>query len=105
MYKKITFEKIVVRNSSLPIIKIRCLFDIFSEKKIQQTPNFNLIAPIIKIRCLFDIFTGKKIQQTPNFNLITPTKMNMKTKQGKNINNEKKTNKQQLKRNECRNKC
>jgi hypothetical protein len=40
-----------------------------------------LIAPIIKIRCLFDLFTEKKIQQTPNFNLISPTKMNMKTKQ------------------------
>jgi hypothetical protein len=25
MYTKITFEKIIVRNSSLPIIKIRCL--------------------------------------------------------------------------------
>jgi hypothetical protein len=30
------------------------------KKKIQQTPNFNLIAPIIKIRCLFDLFTEKK---------------------------------------------
>jgi hypothetical protein len=56
------------------------------KKKIQQTPNFNLIATIIKIRCLFDLFTEKKIQQTPNFNLISPTKMNMKTKQGENIN-------------------
>jgi hypothetical protein len=37
------------------------LFDLFTEKNpIQQTPNFNLIAPIIKIRCLFDLFTEKK---------------------------------------------
>jgi hypothetical protein len=28
----------------------------------------------------------KKIQQTPNFNLISPTKMNMKTKQWEDIN-------------------
>jgi hypothetical protein len=41
---------------------------------------------MIKIRCLFDLFTEKKIQQTPNFNLISPTKMNMKTKQWENIN-------------------
>jgi hypothetical protein len=67
----------------------------FVLKKIQQTPNFNLIAPIIKIRCLFDLFTEKKIQQTPNFNLISPTKMNMKTKQWENINNVTKRKKHQ----------
>lgn len=76
MYTKITFEKIIVRNSSLPIIKIRCLFDLFTEKKIQQTPNFNLISP---------------------------TKMNMKTKQWENINTvtKKKPPNKQLKRNKC----
>jgi hypothetical protein len=35
----------------------------------------------------------KKIQQTPNFDLISPTKMNMKTKQLENINTVTKKNK------------
>jgi len=37
MYKKITIKKIVVLNSSLPIIKIRCLFDSLTTKNPTNT--------------------------------------------------------------------
>jgi hypothetical protein len=46
-----------------------------------------LIAPVIKIRCLFDLFTEKKKSSKHQILIFTsPTKMNMKTKLGENIN-------------------